>query len=182
MIDKHFKRVLNDYVSTDSSGGSYPMMPRQNYLSKQERYLLNKTHKDSEGVYTLESYQRGLLSNYSADPSITDDIQRNAQTGRSNVMNLRTYGQPSKYEPFLNEVSLHDPTPDVRGSNNQPRFDQMALDLFKKTFWVKSNLFADDVGDGIQGPETRTDAELIDNRKQSDYEMKKRLIIFNNER
>lgn len=104
------------------------------------------------------------------------------QTGRSNVMNLRAYGQVSQYEPFLNEVSLHDSTPDVRGSNNVPRLDQMALDMFKKTYWVKSNLFADDVGNGIQGPETRTDAELVDNRKQNDYEMKRRLIIFDKER
>ena len=53
--------------------------------------------------------------------------------------------------------------------------------MFKKTFWVKSNLFADDVGNGIQGAETRTDAELIDDRKQNDYEMKRRLIIFDTE-
>ncbi len=47
---------------------------------------------------------------------------------------------------------------------------------------MRSNLFADDVGNGIVGPETRTDYELVDDRMQNQNEMKKRLLIFDNER
>jgi len=68
----------------------------------------------------LERYQRKLLSSYGADPLITDDAPRTERTAARFVNNLHQNGHRGSYEPFLNEISLHDSAPDPRGSSDTP--------------------------------------------------------------
>lgn len=106
-------------------------------------------------IFNLERYQRGVLTNHGADPLVIDDAPRTSRNASKYAMNLTHHGHPSNHEAFLNEISLHDSTPDPRGSRDTPNMNLLAEHLYQKTAWVKSNLFKDDIGT-IVGPETRT--------------------------
>ncbi len=99
------------------------MPPTSGYITAAERKLIKPV--PPRAPPDLNTYYRTTLLNRGADPLITDDISRNADVSRAMVLNLRYNGHTGSADPFLNEVTLHDTTPDPRGVYNEPPMQQL---------------------------------------------------------
>jgi len=124
---------------------------------------------------------RKTLMDRGAEPLITDDLPRQGGTSRTIAMNLREYGQVGTVDPWLNEVTLHDNTPDPRRTENIPRLEQIA----NIAYGMKSRISASLHSDGTRIKEiggAMTQFEDVDRNMAIRECAQKRLIVFDTER